>query len=200
MATSDVDIVNQALTRLGQEPITTLTESSRAARAASRVYDHVRRETLADHPWNCAMKRTALAASATEPEWGYDYAYPLPSDFLRLIRTDDMDDEFRIEGRSILSNANTMQIVYLYDITNVQEMDYPFQSAFAARLAAQLAVPLTGDKALKQQMMQEYEIVLNNARFVDSQQSPIDRIELSTLIAARHGATDQPFRPIEAAE
>jgi len=73
MATSTlaaVDIVNQALMMLGDDPLTSaqLTANTvRRAIIANQFYSTVRDATLFEHPWNFATKRTIL------------YAYELPA-------------------------------------------------------------------------------------------------------------------------
>jgi hypothetical protein len=78
MATSTlaaVDIVNQALMMLGDDPLTSaqLTANTvRRAIIANQFYSTVRDATLFEHPWNFATKRTIL------------YAYELPAETLTL--------------------------------------------------------------------------------------------------------------------
>ncbi len=60
MATSDVEICNSALQKLGAETITTLADNSRRASLCNRQYDKIRKKLLRAHPWNFAIKRAAL--------------------------------------------------------------------------------------------------------------------------------------------
>lgn len=68
MATK-LGIFNLALARLGSDPVGAVDEDSNAALALSAVYDAIRDIVLADHPWNCAVRRAVLArlmSSVTE--------------------------------------------------------------------------------------------------------------------------------------
>ena len=67
MATSVVQIVNNALVRIGANAILTLTEDSEAARAANLIYEQVRDSCLRDHVWNFAVNRVELAQNSTAP-------------------------------------------------------------------------------------------------------------------------------------
>lgn len=60
---SDVDIVNRALSRLGAARIDTINDDTKNARAARSALDVVRFEVLADHPWNCATRRVTFYAT-----------------------------------------------------------------------------------------------------------------------------------------
>jgi hypothetical protein len=65
MATStlaEVDIVNMALRLLGDDSITTLSDTTRRAQIANEFWDTVRDATLAEHPWNFNTKRAILYA------------------------------------------------------------------------------------------------------------------------------------------
>jgi len=60
MATSDVEICNSALQKIGAETITTLSDNTRRAALCNRQYDKVRKKLLRAHPWNFAIRRAAL--------------------------------------------------------------------------------------------------------------------------------------------
>ena len=89
---SDVGIANAALRKLGQSPITSFSEANKAGRIANERFAESRDALLAEHPWNFALKRVSLAASATAPEWGYNNAFPLPTDYIRM---------YEVEGESL---------------------------------------------------------------------------------------------------
>jgi hypothetical protein len=60
-----VDIVNQALRNLGDDPISSLGDTTRRAQIANQFYATVRDATLTEHPWNFAMVRTELFSYQT---------------------------------------------------------------------------------------------------------------------------------------
>lgn len=57
---SQLQIVNLALTRLGVPRITAMSDSVKAARSATAVWEMIRDEVLAKHPWNRVTARTRL--------------------------------------------------------------------------------------------------------------------------------------------
>ena len=84
---SVVEICNRALDKLGEAPIVSLADDIKASRACARTYAPVRDAVLRDHPWNCAIHRTVLAAEAEAPAWGYQRRFPLPVDWFHASRT-----------------------------------------------------------------------------------------------------------------
>src|SRR3990172_2291631 len=148
---SDVEIVNQALTYLGDDLITALTDDSTRARAASVLFGPTRDAVLRSHPWNCAVTRQSLPALAAAPDFGWDYQFTLPTNpyCLRVLAINDDEDwadpgdTHKIEGRRVLSNDATCNLRYIGRITDPNEYDALLYQAFAARLAAALCYALT---------------------------------------------------------
>ena len=116
MARSKVDICNNALRRLGQNTIVSLSEDSPQARLCNQIYDSVRDSLLAEHPWNFAMERASLAQLSSTPDFGFDYEYQLPSDCLRVWATDIEPEQvwvWQIEGGKLRTNADSVYILYI---------------------------------------------------------------------------------------
>lgn len=60
MSASNVEIANSALSKLGAEQITSLSDNTRRAVAANLQFHKIRKNLLRSHPWNFAMKRQYL--------------------------------------------------------------------------------------------------------------------------------------------
>ena len=175
-AGSEIDIANMALTMLGQQKITSLSSSNNRAVMANQRYADVRDSVLRAHPWNCAIKRDKLAKSTVVPDWGYTTTFTLPSDFVRLVDIEDTTQKYSIEAGNqgatdvvvLLSDANEMNIRYVYQLTDVTKMDHTLKHAIAVRLAAELASVLTGDSGKEQFLTQKYQSILVQAQWEDS--------------------------------
>jgi hypothetical protein len=85
MATSVVDICNNALIRIGSKTITSLSDGDKVANSCNLLYTQTRDLLLRQHFWNFAVTRVQLASESTSPGFEFDYSYPLPSDFIRAI-------------------------------------------------------------------------------------------------------------------
>ena len=101
--TSQVELANIALSKLGANPITSILDEAEEARAVRRFYKSTLRAELRSHPWNCARKRALLAALAEPPPFGFRYQYLLPADCVRILPGPN-DEDWQVEGRRILSN------------------------------------------------------------------------------------------------
>jgi len=110
---STVDICNGALNQLGASTIISLTEDSKNARLCNARYTQVRDSLFRSHPWNCLQKRVQLASDTATPAWGFSYQFTLPADCLRVLRIEDYDSDYKIEGRKIVSNVPTMKVLYI---------------------------------------------------------------------------------------
>tara|TARA_R110000822_G_scaffold225088_1_gene357934 strand:- start:2003 stop:2605 length:603 start_codon:yes stop_codon:yes gene_type:complete len=185
MATSEVQIVNNALIKIGASAILSLTENSEAARAANVIYEQVRDASIRDHIWNFAVTRVELAQSATAPAFEFAYQYPLPSDCLRVLQMESSSMVFKIEGRKLLTDEGTAKILYLSRVEDVNLFDPMFVEALSARLAAELAITLAESNSLYQNMMEMYQRKLGDARSVDAQESGYAEVIADTWLDSR---------------
>lgn len=193
---SEVDICNLALTKLGEEPIISLTADSKAGRLCNLHYALARDDTLRSHPWNFAVGRESLALSTTSPAYDFSNQFALPTDFLRVISTDlPRGAVWKVEGKFILTDSATLKIRYVKRITDTEQFDALFVQALAARIAWELAIPLTDTRTLQEQMFNLFNAKISEARTVDAGEGTPDQIEASTWLDSRHvyrGSTWSP--------
>jgi hypothetical protein len=173
----ETDVVNVGLTLVGAAPITSLTDGSTAANAADDIYTEVRDDLLRSHPWNFATKRTTLAKSATTPDFEFDYAYPLPSDWIRNISVHDNDAGhgtilFRVEivnnQRCIITSSDAVYLRYVYRLTDPNVMSSDFRRALEVSLARDLAVKLASSNVLQDRLSIQADRALARARSSDA--------------------------------
>ena len=165
---SVVGICNGALNQLGATTILSLNEDSKNARLCNTRYSEVRDAVFRSHPWNCLQKRVELAQSTTTPPWGYKFKFDLPGDCLRLLRILDFDSNYQVEGRSILSNNETMKILYISRVTDPNQYDELLRETLSSALGADIAYAITSNNTTSQNMIVSYQEKLRDARFVDS--------------------------------
>ena len=190
---STVDICNGALNQLGATTILSLTEDSKNARLCNSRFTQVRDGVFRSHPWNCLQKRIELAQDTTAPAWGFKYAYTLPADCLRLLRILDFDSNYKVEGRKILSNTETMKILYISRVTDPNEYDELLRETLSSSLAADIAFAVTSNNTTATNMYNLFQDKLKDARFVDSTEGQnvdqdlgmADQIDASTFINSR---------------
>lgn len=142
--TSTVEICNVALTRVDRKRITDLLDGSTSANDCSAIFSPTRQELLRSHDWNFARSRRKLARLSESPTFEFSYAYQLPTDWLAVRSVHNTVDgggniTYRIEGRSILSDASDIFLTFTKDVTDPALMPADFRSFLAYRLAEQLA-------------------------------------------------------------
>tara|TARA_R110002020_G_scaffold85121_4_gene210273 strand:- start:1186 stop:1740 length:555 start_codon:yes stop_codon:yes gene_type:complete len=171
MAGSIVDIANKALTYLGADAITNVSDDTVEGRSINRIFEQSRDYCLRDHPWNFALIRVALAADTTSPVWEYTNSFSWPSDCLRIIEV-DTTEEWAVEGRRIVSDAAApLNILYISQVTDVALYDAKFVEAYAMRLAADVAYELTASQTVVAAAENKYLSLIQEARLVDAQES-----------------------------
>jgi len=114
MNISEVDIINLGLGMVGAADIGALTDRSTEAAAARKYWPVVREAVFAASPWHCLEKRVTLSTTTTEPAWGYAYAYPLPDDFVRIIRLELGGAEYEVVNQRVLQTDLSADVEIAY--------------------------------------------------------------------------------------
>jgi hypothetical protein len=192
MATSVIEICNNALIDLGEATITSLTDDSEPARLCNQVWPGVRDAVLREHPWNCCMTQARLAASAAAPLWKWDVAYTLPADFLRVVAVAAGDEsvvtEWEVQGRTLLTDAVApIFIAYVRREPDPTMYDPLLDAALAARMSAALAYPITTSTTLAQAKWTLYVNALAGARGVDAREGQTETVTAQSWLYAKLG-------------
>ena len=187
MAT-EVSICANALRRLGDSPIVSLTDDTERARLCNAFYSDARDDVLRSHPWNFSITRQQLSQLSATPLYQYSYQYALPTDpfCLRVLEMEYSDYVFKIEhlagtGRVLLTDEGTAKIIYIARITDTAQFDSLFIDTLTAKLSVDLAYPVTGSVQLQQSMQKLFESKLREARSVDGQEGFIDDLVSPTF-------------------
>lgn len=172
MATQ-LSIINAALLMVGAEQISALTDSSREARVASSIYDTTIEDVLTRHPWTFSLGQIQLAQLTATPLFGYDHAYQLPTSpkALRIMRTKEYHNDYRIFEDKLYSNRDTVEIIYQFD---PGEQNYPgyFARLLEMELAKLFAFALMQDETQGATFQALANEQMRRARFINSQDSP----------------------------
>ena len=187
---SIVDICNSALNQIGASNIISLTEDSKAARICNQRFAFVRDSVFRSHPWNCLTTRTSIAPDTTAPAFEFTKQFTLPTDpfCLRVLALSDTDILYKIEGRKLLCNESSIEMIYIGRVLDGNQYDLLLIEALAAAMAADLAFPLVGSSALGANMYQLYQNKLTEARFVDATED--NDINTSVISDSRTVAAD----------
>lgn len=182
---STIAIANQALIRVGSESIIALTESNERARACNASWPFVRREVLRSHSWNAVTVRATLAELATGPLWGFDSAYQVPSDSLRILEV-DTTYQWRIEGDQILTDGSgELFIRYLKDETDTEQYDGSLTELMVIRLAVEIVERITDSTTKRVELLDEYQLLLSEAKADDGEEQSPSEFEEDDWVTVR---------------
>lgn len=187
---SIVGICNRALTAIGADTVTALTDGSNNANACNEVYEDARDELLRAHPWNFAVARAKLGRLADAPTFGFRYAYQLPADWLRSVSAHGSADgagtaRHKHEGSTIQSDAEDIYLRYIRRVTDTNRMDSMFRTALSFRVALDVADRVTHTETKVARVAQQFEKALRAAKSVDSQEDQPDIVPAGSWITAR---------------
>jgi hypothetical protein len=183
---SEVEIASMALRKLGAEGITAFDDGTPRSDLCRDFYPDIRDATLRAYPWNCALTQKLLAADVAAPLFGYSYKFQLPAlpYCLRVLKIEDEPD-FNIKGRYIHCDESSITIEYIARITDPGLFDSLLKEAIEARLAAELAWPITRTPELIKAMWDLYAAKLREARTMDGMEGTVESWESNVLIDVR---------------
>jgi hypothetical protein len=198
MATSDAQLVNLALVRVGiRELIDSLDEDSVNAQAANAVYGLVRDALLARVPWPFARRRATLGLLTDVTRDGWLYAYALPSDCIQALyiypglraprASQRVPFGLELEGdtRILLTDQASPVLCYTARVTSPGLFPPLFADALAWGLAVELALVLPMERTLAQGARSLFELTLAQAAVAARNEEQPDPPPESEFIAER---------------
>lgn len=196
-----VGYANLALDKIGQKAIASMSPPSTPTEIiVARNFDPVRRSVLRDGVWNFAKKRLVITRDATAPAFDYTDRYLLPNDFIRFLSINGESEIYQTrdydlsEGYLLLNadNANSVNIRYIADITDVTKWDSLFADLFVLRLAQEISFSFARDESVIARLDKLVMKAEAKALGTDGQERPPKRIQRSKYLAARQRETSYP--------
>jgi hypothetical protein len=201
-----LEIANLGLGWLARPRIASFDDATKVAERVKDAFDGLRDAVLEDRDWTFAVSRRLLPRHPVAPEFGYRSRYEVPGDLLRVVTIEDPSDagldafaaslypvsggiRWEVEGGFILADTGAAELRTrgIARVTDPTRWSAGFCQALAARLAADLCVPLTENRSLQSDMWALYETKLNAAAANDGRQGRSQRLTASTLKARRFG-------------
>lgn len=193
MARTSIDLCNAALSKIGANAISSLTDVTREAEACAAEYELAVGAALttpggAPFRWSFASRQVSLAALSDTPAARWAKAWQLPDGCLAVhaITANDALIPFDLygDGKVFTDDHDAVVCDHTY---RVEEALWPgfFADCFASDLATRLALILNENAGLAQTIGKT--IGWAGARAADSQQRTAQRLRATRLIAGRFG-------------
>lgn len=201
MAFTNIDVASQSLGLIRADTINSFDEGSNEADKASLYYTTFIKDIFSRYPWSFALVKRQLSRDSTAPVNEYLYRHVIPAESLRVfavynsgqVGAKPLRQSWKRVGNFIYSNEPTLWGEYTIYVAEATWPGYFIHYAIHA-FAAMLAVPITDDKDLRDELhVLTYGRDTENERggkfsvaaSTDSQGTPPQEIGMPDLIAAR---------------
>lgn len=210
MSNTQLTTCNLALIKVGGKLISALDEGSKGADVCSALWDPTVKSVLVDVMW--PIYRAELTVNAAEPEFDWEFIYPVPSGFLEVstiantdqrLNIDDAGGEYDVNIISLASTLTTCIVTNLEDAfleyipefglsgasvdTEMALFPQPVINAVAWKLAVDLAVTIANSRTKQELALKMYERAKAQARKILGTRRQQPRSYNDTWIHARGG-------------
>lgn len=182
---SEVQICNQAISWLGGNKIISLDDDTTEGRLCKANYALLRDACIEEGKWTFATKRFRLVVNPTSPPSGYSHRFEIPSTVLVVImvtphkenknQTEDFDWR-REETFIVADHDGPLYAKCIVRITDTTKFTATFVQSLAARIAADIASPLTESSTKEDRMWTKYNNSITLALGIDGMQGKSDRL------------------------
>ena len=170
---SKVEIINRALMKLGEPPVSSLNDAL-FGKSYEIIYDDVKELLLSLYQWRFAVEIKYLPR--LDEKYGDKYLYKLPMDCLFLIRvkgTEKTDVREvcldKVVGYEVVNNcvatfiAGGIMAEYVKNIDDDTCFSALFREALATKVGAELAMRIKQSLSLKQMLDNEFMMLIRKA-------------------------------------
>lgn len=184
------DVYNQALLRLRETPLATITEPREARYALDAFWDIVLQEMLEAGFWKFAMRTVRITKDpSVNPTFGMPNAFNKPADWVKtyMVSASEMLDvpldEWQDESRQIFASVEPIYLRYISNSSVGYGCDPTswtarFVKAFAFELAYRIAPKVTGaSDSLMQSLESDKAIALSAALSFEALREPSKRLQ-----------------------
>ena len=189
MAFTRIRIISAALTALGKGPVNDIATAGEFGDAADIAYDLLYPSLLSSDNWrfNVAIRQlSVLVNSPPVDEWRF--ALQLPSDYLSLVRTYPLINDFQIFEDRMFTNTDNIKLEYRFE-PNESLLPAYFVEYFVYSLAEFLALAVALQESYAKEMAAKREIAYSKALFTDGQSHPNRAVVSSPFVAVRFGGS-----------
>ena len=157
---SKTQICNLALAQLGEERlILDISDGTPTAALCSILIDQIIDEVIIAGPWPSSTYRAELAQTTPFSNYDFTYGFILPEDpyCLRVLDTNNPESEYKVEGRTLVTDSPVIHIKYLGRPSDVSSLEPNLVRSIAYRLKEEIGYSITGGFSIVQLAKQQYE-------------------------------------------
>lgn len=165
---ADIKICSRALQLIGADEITSFEDETREARLCAQWYSTLKKATLQKHYWRFSIRQEKLNKLVSTPLYDFNFAYQLPTDFLRFVGKQNPSIQHQFFENKIYTNVDPLWITMQYDV-GAQYFPAYFEYLLALELAKILAFGLLEDDSKSSNLEVLARNQLVSARTIDSQ-------------------------------
>lgn len=153
-----LDICNAALLKIGEKPMTSLTEQSPAATLSNALFSAAAAGILSLYPWKFATQKFDLNKIENE--------FILPENVLRVVAVCGTD-KYEIAGKKIICNAADKISVLAITDPGAENYPYYFSNLLTIKLSEEFCIPLCDNQSMQSAVQGQFERELTRAKFTD---------------------------------
>ena len=192
--TTQLELYNKALRHLGERKLASLSESRESRRYLDDEYGDTVLLCLRGGLWNWATRAIKINAdSSITPAFGYQAAFPKPSDWIRtsvLSTTETFDPPLRFyqdQNGYWLCNSDALYVRYVSTTLGLVLTNWPpdFAEYVGVSLARTIAPRITQDKSMLQEIEAREEKYRKRAQANDAMDQPPTPWPLGTWTTGR---------------
>jgi hypothetical protein len=171
-----LQICNRALARLSAIELTDIDEGTANASFCKTFLPEAVEEVLAQYGWTCCRKRLRIEPLAERPAFGWEYQFPMPNDYVRLVEIWGGGGtlgkhEYQAERGKILANFRELRLVYIAQPDEAVLLSPGVRKAVEVTLAFLLTTAITSSEQLAARLSAERAEAVERARTEDAQES-----------------------------
>lgn len=163
---SKIEIINRALLKLGEPPVSSLNDAA-FGKSYEMIFDDVKNLLLSSYPWRFAAVKKRLAR--IDKKYGRCFMYPIPADCMLVLKVAIGDGKNDNIGYEIADGCIVTEFDRGIEVEYVKRSDgddvFPplFREAMAAKVAAELAMRLKHSVNIKEVFDNEFYNLIRQA-------------------------------------
>lgn len=180
-----IGLISKSLILCGEKPLNSLEDDRYGATVGSNLFELFFENEIQTGSWRFAFKKRSLNRLVDTPVNQFRYAYQIPSDCLIPSHVWPRE-RYEIYGDRIYTDAAAVDLDYRFKPV-VTSLPAYFTLLMVYSLAKDMAMPITGSKAMEDKWEKAYARQRPMAQYADAQARPSTPIQDNPFVDVRGG-------------